>query len=307
MKLRATGRGSTVLDKLIKAGAATSTWADRTPQAREAMALAIAIDCDDPVESTRRMDRGWFEILSLTVVDAVIARDAGALGQVDALLRRAHRDIVRCEAAIEEAADTRMDLGTARRAEGWLMITMEFVRSAQRRVVPVTVAVGIAGTHRERFLRVVSEHPRCNSRTITEKLARLRDPADGRTSPIDEGQLSKIGSKLRADGLVSSMRTSGGLSWELTPRGRSVLEVLDRDAEPTAKDSPAVGPAQPPSAVVLAVPSSERPPKVRVQWGDGTVIYQRTSEPDTYDEPVEEVAAAVEEPPLVVLDLYEPV
>lgn len=225
-------------------------------QAYEVAALATAIVHEDPIESTHRMDRGWFEILSLTVIDAVITRDTATLDQINDLLHRAHCHVVRCETAPEQRISSRTDLPDPDLAESRLEIAMEFVRSAQRRIAPFTEATKIRGTNGERFLRVVSEHPLCNSRTICAELARLGNATGGSTQPFNEGQLSRIGKKLRADGLVFSVRWRGGLAWDLTPRGRSVLDTLDAATGSTVASSPAVTIPDNPEVVVSTIRSS---------------------------------------------------
>lgn len=226
------------------------------PQAREVAALAAAIEHEDPIESTQRMDRGWFEILSLTVIDAVIARDTATLDQVNDLLHCAQRQIVRRETALEQKASSRKEHPEAKCAEIRLEIAMRFVQSAQNRVSPIAVATKIGGTHAERFLRVVAERPLCNSRTINAELARLSGRTGGSTRPLNEGQLSRIGKKLRAAGLVFSVRRREGLAWDLTPRGQSVLDILGDATESTAANSPTVTVADEPEVVVSAIRSS---------------------------------------------------
>jgi hypothetical protein len=208
------------------------------PQAQRLAAHAAAIEHDDPCESIRRMEFGWFEILSLMVIDAVIGQDLAALDQVEDLLSRAHRCAVLCGAALEQGTTGRTDLPAVRRAEGRLEMMMEFLRSARHRIAPVAIATRIAGTHGERFLRVVLEHPLCNSRTISEELAQMNSRTDGSTRPVDAGQLSRIGTKLRAENLVFSVRGRGGLAWDLTPRGRHVLDVLSVATGSTTVESP---------------------------------------------------------------------
>lgn len=266
---------------------------DRPDTSRSPLAQAVAGLAEAAIGSTRDagpgaapdIDRGWFADVSLVVVDAVLARDKAVLDDMDALLRRIHRLLVVAQQARRQsgspaAGPLHVDPW---RCESWLQIAMEFVRSAQERVAPVAIAATVGG-HAERFLRIVAECPGVNSRQIGQKLAAARDGAEpeatsatAETRALDEGQVSRLGRKLRVQGLVFAARGPSGLAWELTPRGRLVIDRLldvqenaDRPVDSMVIATPKAAPAE-----VAATLSEAEPHELKVVRGEDVVVYHR--------------------------------
>jgi hypothetical protein len=206
---------------------------------------------------TAALDRGWFADIALIVVDAVVARDKRALDAVDDLVRDVHRQVVlaRDELAGHPGAHHPEQAERLSSCASWVQLTADSVRCALDRVNPAAAAVRVRGTVRERFLRIVADRPGINSRSIRALInevdaavsdSRTADsgtadtqsadtPAAGTRAagsraegarPMDEGQLSRIGQSLRAEGYVFAERGARGLSWELTPRGEELLGHL---------------------------------------------------------------------------------
>lgn len=254
----------------------------QTPLDQEVAELAesaLARDGDGDVV-IGDLDRSWFADVALILVDAVLTRDKSALDRLDALLRRVHRVLV---IAREESSDITPDrLDTLRRWQHWLQLTMEYVRAALERIAPVAAAAAAKGTHYERFLRVVAEHPGINSRKIRKLIDADRssssvEPTGSPSRPMDEGQLSKIGGKLRAQGLVFAERSRHGLAWELTPRGRLVVNRLlgahENPDHPVDCMLIAINGVRP--ETVAARLSEATPREVTVLRPDDIVTYQR--------------------------------
>lgn len=275
------------------AALATLQPVDRPVTTRSPLAQAVVGLAEAALGSSRDagpgvapdIDRDWFADVSLVLVDAVLARDKAVLDDIDTLFRRIHRLLVVAQQARREsnssaAGPFHVDPW---RCESWLQIAMEFVRSAQERVAPVAVAATIGG-HAERFLRIVAERPGVNSRQIGQKLAAARDGAEleatsstAETQALDEGQVSRLGRKLRVQGLVFAARGPNGLAWELTPRGRLVIDRLldlqenaDRPVDSMVIATPKAAPAE-----VAATLSEAEPHEVKVVRSEDVVVYQR--------------------------------
>jgi hypothetical protein len=205
----------------------------RSPLEHEVAQLRDVMGEGDGPVPLRELDRDWFAEAALILVDAVIARDKDALDALDRLLREVHGTVVNAR-----REDPGSEAERLRSCEDWTRLTANYVRSALDRVAPAAAAVRTRGTVREQFLRIVAAQPGVNSRTICSLInnADSATPSsDGAPKPMDEGQLSRIGNALRAEGYVFAERGARGLSWELTPRGEELLEHLARSAEPPGK------------------------------------------------------------------------
>jgi len=175
------------------------------------------------------LDRGWFADVSLIVVDAVVARDKRALDALDDLIREVHRIVVGARRDTPRPDDGPDRADQLRSCESWAQLTANYVRSALDRVAPAAAAVRMRGTYREQILRIVADQPGINSRTIRSLINANGTPPQAKL--MDEGQLSRLGNSLRAEGYVFAERGPRGLSWELTPRGEELLDNLSRGAE----------------------------------------------------------------------------
>ncbi|HEY0641185.1 MAG TPA: hypothetical protein VGD67_26435 [Pseudonocardiaceae bacterium] len=268
-----------------------------SPLQREVEALEAAV-LDGLDGSPATFERQWFADASIIVTDAVLARDKSALDELDAMLRRIHRLLVMARQALGAPRSDRAVAEDMARAEGWLQVTMDFVQSAVERIAPVAIAASVAGTHSERFLRIVRDRPGINSRKLAgllaaERVAGLPDFSGQDARPFDEGQLSKIGRKLRAQGLVFGARGSGGLAWELTPRGRLVVDQLlgsvddaDRPVDRMVIAGGNVGAQR-----VAATLTASKPRQLKVVRTSETLTYELAGQPaGASAEPADEAA-----------------
>jgi hypothetical protein len=182
------------------------------------------------------LDEAWFTNVSLVVVDAVVARDMRALDALEELIREVYRVVLTVQDRDGDLESADVVRSCVSRAE----LCADFIRSAQTRVAPTATAISLRGSRQERFLRIVADQPGVNSRHIGSMINADQAPATaaGRApKAMDEGQLSKIGHGLRVQGYVFAERTARGLSWDLTPRGREVLDQLSRPAAPVDPSS----------------------------------------------------------------------
>jgi hypothetical protein len=196
--------------------------------------MALGSSRDEPAMSDS-LNEAWFANVSLVVVDAVVARDMRALDALEKLISEVYRVVLTAQ---DDATDGDADPYSADLLQScahWAELTADYVRSAQSRVAPAAAAISLKGSRQERFLSVVAEQPGINSRRIGSVINadQTSGTAAGRApKPMDEGQLSRIGHGLRTEGYVFAERTARGLSWDLTPRGRDVLDQLSRTSKP---------------------------------------------------------------------------
>jgi hypothetical protein len=246
------------------------------------LAESAVVSSDGEDIAVGDLDRTWFADVSLVLIDAVLARDKRALDALDALLRRLHRVLMIAKQEASSGGHRAVSVDELRCWESWLQLTMEYLRSAMERVAPVAAAAAVKGTHYERFLRIVANHPGINSREIGKVInaGRFRSATEAAGADqrrMDEGQLSKIGNKLRAQGLVFAERSGPSLSWELTPRGLLVVNRLlgAHENADHPVDSMVIATKEVASADVAATLSAAKPREVTVLRGADAVTYER--------------------------------
>jgi hypothetical protein len=137
---------------------------------------------------------------------------AASLGIVDAIL---HGDIEALEAAPDplRAALARMfeDAGHAREIRGWLLGMLAFTEWSLQRL-PSTAELELGqDSHAHRFLDALTD---------TDGPLGSADVRD--LLGIDDSQMSRLGRKLLASGVVIQRRIGRTAHWELTPRGRQL-------------------------------------------------------------------------------------
>jgi AcrR family transcriptional regulator len=141
-------------------------------------------------------------------LDAEPARlEAVALGLVDALLERDDETLA---AALHALRDARARAHRDPELVGCLDTAIAFAYWGLERV-PSQAAVA-QGTQAHDFLRVLDGSPQLGS-------AELR-----RLLETDETQVSRTGRRLLESGLVTRRKVGRQVFWQLTPRGRRVLE-----------------------------------------------------------------------------------
>ncbi|WP_305784738.1 hypothetical protein [Symbioplanes lichenis] len=233
------------------------------------------------------MTHAWFADTSAVVIDAVVARDKDALDALDDLVRRVHRAVL---VALGELAPDG-DRESLRACERWTQLTANYVRSALDRIAPSVTAARIRGGAAARFLEIVDARPGINSRTIGESINRA---GPGAAKPMDEGQLSRLGNGLRAQGLVLAERVHHGLAWELTPLGEEVLGHLQRTAA-SPRTGLVVTTAGVDRAELLRLVERDPPRLLTVMRRRDSVVYRRMGgsegPADGKIDPVEHVAS----------------
>jgi hypothetical protein len=234
---------------------------------------AIGLPRLDPYPEIGTLNRAWFADASTVVIDAVVAKDKRALDAMDELVREVYRAVVIARDDLPDApdaADGRAEL--LRSCEHWAQLTANYVRSALDRVAPAAAATQVRGTARERFLQIVAAQPGINSRTIREVINHAKSGAA--TKVMDEGQLSRLGNSLRAEGLVTAERGPRGLAWELTPRGEELLSHLQKTPA-TVHTGLVVTAGDVDSSTVAKMIRDDPPPMLSVVRPRNTVVYRR--------------------------------
>jgi AcrR family transcriptional regulator len=173
-----------------------------TPANARARALARRMAAIDP---TRAPGDERLEALAVGLVDALVDADEATLRMALEALRGARARTV--------AADADMT-GERRRLLGWLDAMIAVAYWAVERMVPEAALTAVArGTRAWSFLQALEGSPQIGSATLRELLA------------TDETQVSRTGRRLLESGLVGRRRVGRNVYWELTPRGRRVLEL----------------------------------------------------------------------------------
>jgi hypothetical protein len=156
-------------------------------------------------------DRAWEAELS-----------AVSLGLVDAILQA---DVVALESAPDPVRDAlaRMfeDTGHAREIRGWLLGILAITQwSLQRLPSPSELELG-QDSHARRFLDALA---RSDGSLASGEVRDLLS--------IDDSQMSRLGRKLLASGLVIQRRIGRTAHWELTPRGRQLQRQAGESRPP---------------------------------------------------------------------------
>jgi Uncharacterized protein conserved in bacteria (DUF2188) len=177
------------------------------------------------VETLERLDptcEDWTQVgsaVTMLLVDAVLSGDTSVL--------EATSDPLRDRLALLTGEERSVD-----EARGWLRSSLETVRWAlQRLPSPEEVSVG-EGQDR-RFLEYLAANNRSRSAELRKGI------------PSDHAQLSRVGRKLLASGLVLQRRVGREAVWELTPRGQRLMRHLGRH---DGSDGGGAAEARPPRA-----------------------------------------------------------
>jgi predicted NBD/HSP70 family sugar kinase len=172
---------------------------DRAELGGSAVAPVLAaIDADGGVRTD-----GDFNALAMLVIDCAIGGDTESLTVL--------QDWLRDERAQAMAGAT--DAGSA--LEGRLLGLIDVSHWAIERALPLAdLAVLEPGSHANSFVEELSIHPGRNSTELAERLG------------VEESEVSRVGKKLRNDGLVLQRRLGRQKLWELTPKGRRSLEMV---------------------------------------------------------------------------------
>lgn len=150
---------------------------------------------------------------------APAAREAVALGLVDALLERDRETLA---AALEALRGARARESGDRESVGWLDAAIAFAHWALERV-PSQAAVA-QGTQAHDFLSALAGSPRLASAELRRRL------------DIDETQVSRAGRRLLELGLVTRRKAGRHVFWQLTPRGQRALEEAPARRPPPSSE-----------------------------------------------------------------------
>lgn len=256
----------------------------RSPLEQEVAQLRDVLDAHDGTDSLSDLDRDWFAEAALILVDAVIARDKSALTALDGVVREVHAAVVH-----KRRSGPGPETARLQSCEDWSRLTANYVRSALDRVSPAAAAVQARGTAREQFLHIVAAQPGINSRTICALINNtgpVTSASRPSSKPMDEGQLSKIGAALRAEGYVFAERGARGLSWRLTPRGEDLLDHLRQPAEPPGprRNDMLVTTRHVSDNAVIKLVREETPPMISFVRSRDIVRYRDTGQADA-DQP----------------------
>lgn len=241
--------------------------------------------------------QGWLDAAANRVAEAVRANSARVLSGLQDELRRGYAELQL--AATEEVADS---AAIVRGQEGQLRALAEVVRwgleealraEAQRAVEP--------GSRAEAFLLHLHGHPGANNAELSAAL--------GGEGKLDEGQLSRLGSRVLAQGLVERRRQGRSNVWSLTPRGRraiagAVKQQSERQLMQALQDTDSVmvaTSAQPTTSLDDEIAARGMPAEVVFVSGGGLVAYRQSeqtagSTQDAADLSVDSVAGAQDAP-----------
>lgn len=148
---------------------------------------------------------GDFSAVAMALIDSTLIGDEGSL--------RVLQDWLRDERA--RCAGDQLD-GQANMLQGRLLGLLDANHWAIERALPLTDIGRLErGSHSHEFLRKLVTAPGLTNSDLAKQLE------------VDDSEISRVGKKLREDGLVIRRQFGRTKRWELTPKGRRTLELLD--------------------------------------------------------------------------------
>lgn len=163
-------------------------------------------------------DDGRLEALALGLVDALLEADEPTLRAVLEALRGARARALAAEPEPEQLL-------------GWLAGMIAVAQWALERLTPESTRAAVApGSQAYSFLQALAGSAHTGSPELRQALA------------TDDTQVSRTGRRLLEYGLVSRRKVGRHVFWELTPRGRRVLETAPPPTAPR-HDTPRAGAA----------------------------------------------------------------
>jgi DNA-binding MarR family transcriptional regulator/transcriptional regulator with XRE-family HTH domain len=146
---------------------------------------------------------GDFSALAMLLIDSTLSGDDDSLRAIQNWLRDEHADSsVGGEPSLAEARG---------RISGLLDVSHWAI---QRALPPAEIRWVEPGSHADCFLRALMVEPGLSNRDLVDRLA------------IDESQISRLGRKLRKQGLVVTRFVGRRNCWEVTPKGQRAFELL---------------------------------------------------------------------------------
>ncbi len=190
------------------------TVADLSQTARPAEPCFRGPQLVDTPWSDPNAAAAWLTGLAVMISEASSRRDRTKLVELQHALREAYAQVLRPEGPASGADEL-----VRGRWQGQLLAYGEIVRWALEEAVDASMAPDLeADSLAEHFLLHVAQHPGCRNRDLSDAL--------GSSRPVDDGQLSRLGSRLLSLGLVQRLRAGRNNVWELTPRGERVVRGI---------------------------------------------------------------------------------
>lgn len=157
----------------------------------------------DEMESAKPIEDGQFNALGMLVTDASLAADEPALEAAQNGLQWLYSRTLTPAGTGDDHVDER---------RGRLLGMIDITHWALRRL-PSTLQAGPSpASHARRFLEAVAERPGLSNQELAVRL------------DIDETEVSRVGRRLLAAGLVWRRKEWRRNAWDITPRGRKSLE-----------------------------------------------------------------------------------
>ncbi len=241
----------------------------------------------------------WLAAVAELVADATVRRRLDMLQAIQEALREAYADVQLVDGvpAVNQTLCARW--------EGHLLAYAEVVRYAMEEALEAAATAAVEpGSLAERFLLELSARPGLRNRDLAAAL--------GSEQAVDEGQLSRLGSRLLASGLVHRRRVGRSNVWELTPRGsRAVASTKERKLHDRLmaalmpmqeEDVMIASPTEGSSTLSEEIIQRGKPERMVIMSGAGEVTYRRSTEngvgraghmADASDVTVEELASAL--------------
>jgi predicted NBD/HSP70 family sugar kinase len=166
----------------------------------------------DEMESAKLIDEGQFSALGMLVTDASLAADEPALEAAQDGLQWLYSQ----HEVLRDPDDGQVE------QRGRLLGMIDVTHWALRRL-PSALHVGVdPGSHAGRFLTAVAHRPGLSNQELAVQLG------------IDETEVSRVGRRLLAAGVVWRRKEWKRNAWDITPRGRNCLidaALLSADAD----------------------------------------------------------------------------
>ncbi|MEU5881394.1 hypothetical protein [Spirillospora sp. NPDC047279] len=198
----------------------------------------------DSMEQSKSITDGHFSALGMLITDASLSADEAALVEVKDGLQWFHRTHYHDVPAFD---------GERREQRGRILGLIDCAHWALRRL-PSGLQLGLQpGGHAARFLVAVAKDPGLSNQDLAGRLG------------ADETEVSRVGRRLLAAGVVWRRKEWRRNCWDVTPRGRAYLEAAglldDAPADGARPDAAASGPATGTGPVSPAAAGVDKPPR----------------------------------------------
>ncbi|MEV4255403.1 MarR family winged helix-turn-helix transcriptional regulator [Spirillospora sp. NPDC049652] len=184
--------------------------------------LAEAERLLETLDQAESIDEGRFSALGMLITDASLCADEPALSAIKDGLQWLHRTRYLDVPALDP---------DQREQRGRLLGLIDVADWALRRM-PSGLQLGLRpGGHAARFLVAVAARPGRSNRELAAELG------------TDDTEISRVGRRLLAAGVVWRRKEWRSNLWDITPRGRAYLSEIGLLPSPADGDAPAPSPA----------------------------------------------------------------